>query len=61
MGSLATSTVSLASVHTIWDNAIGSVNTLVLDLLPYMVPAMLLLGAIFIVWRVAKGYIGGLR
>ncbi len=61
MGSLATSTISLASVHTIWDNAIGSVNTLVLDLLPYMVPAMLLLGAIFIVWRVAKGYIGGLH
>jgi hypothetical protein len=61
MGTLATSTISLASVHAIWDNAIGSVNTLVLDLLPYMVPAMLLLGAIFIVWRVAKGYIGGLN
>ena len=60
MGTLATSSISLASVHTIWDNTIGQVNTLVLDLLPYMVPAMLLLGAVFIVWGVAKGYIGGL-
>lgn len=61
MGSLATTTITLNSVHIIWDNAIGSVNTLVLDLLPYMVPAMLLLGAIFIVWRTAKSYIGGLN
>jgi len=61
MGTLATSSVTLASVHTIWDNVIGSVNTLVLDLIPYMVPAMLLLAAIFIVWRVARSYIGGLR
>ena len=61
MGTLASSTISLASVRSIWDSTIGSVNTLVLDILPYMVPAMLLLGAVFIVWRVAKGYIGGLH
>lgn len=61
MGTLATTSVSLASVHTIWDNVIGSVNTLVLDLIPYMVPAMLLLGAIFIVWKVARGYVGGIH
>ena len=61
MGTLATSTISLASVHIIWDNTVGQVNTLVIDLLPYMVPAMLLLATIFIVWRKAQGYVGGLH
>lgn len=61
MGSLATTSVSLASVHTIWDTSIGSVNTLVLDVIPYIIPAMLLLAAIFIVWRKATGYVGGIR
>jgi len=60
MGTLATTTVTLASVHTIWDTTMGSVNTLVLDLIPYMLPAMLLIGAVFIVWRVGRRYIGGL-
>jgi len=60
MGTLATSTISLATVHTIWDNTAGSVTTLVTDLIPYMLPFMLLMGALFIVWRVARGYIGGL-
>jgi len=61
MGTLATTSISLASVHTIWDGAIGSVNTLVLDVIPYVIPAMLLLAAIFIVWRKATGYVGGIR
>jgi len=61
MGTLATSTIALSNVHTIWDTTIGSVNTLVLDLIPYMLPAMLLLGAVFLVWHVARRYIGGLN
>ncbi len=61
MGTLASSTISLASIHTIWDTVIGQVNTLVLDVIPYIVPAMLLLGVVFIVWRKASGYIGGLH
>jgi len=61
MGTLATSTINLASVHTVWDGTIGAVNTLVLDIIPYVVPAMLLLGAVFIVWRKARGYVGGLK
>lgn len=61
MNTLATSTVSLASIHTIWDTTIGQVNTLILDVIPYVLPAMLILGVIFIVWHKAAGYIGGLR
>jgi hypothetical protein len=59
--SLASTTISLASVHLIWDNTIGQVNTLVLDVLPYVVPAMLLLGAVFMLWHKAKRYVGGIK
>jgi len=61
VATLASTTISLAVVHTIWDNTIGQVNTLVIDILPYIVPAMLLLAAVFMLWHKAKGYVGGIK
>lgn len=58
MITLATTTLSLASVHTIWDTVTGQVSTVVMDVLPYMIPFMLLVGAVVMLWTHGRKYIG---
>jgi len=41
---LPTSAVSVAAIQTIWDTTVGSANTIILDLIPYTLPSVLLLG-----------------
>lgn len=60
IATLATTSITTASVASIWDTTMGQVNTLVLFVLPYIVPAMLLLGVLFAIWHKAKSYVGGI-
>jgi len=61
IATLATTSIALASIHTIWDTTLGQVNTLIQDVIPYTLPAILILGVLFMMYHFGRRFIGGIR
>jgi len=58
---LATTTPNLVDIPTIWQDSITWVNTLVFDVIPHNVPALLLIGAFVLAFGFGRRLIFGIK
>jgi len=61
IATLSTTTISTASIATIWDTTLGQVNTLIQYVIPYTLPAILILGVLFMMYHFGRRFVGGIR